>query len=78
MRAKGQGATTRVEVAAVAAHYGYRDALEVLFENPRQWKAREVIRNLTPFRGPYEKAKEWFDEHKDELSFQHGKYVLVE
>ena len=77
-RARAQDAPIRDQVAAVAAHYGYRDALEVLFEKPRLWSAREVIKDLTPFRGPYEKAKEWFDEHKDNLSFQHGKYVVAE
>jgi len=79
LSARELDATTRVDVAAVAACYGYSDALGVLFEDPqRWWKAREVIESVTSFSGPYERAKEWFDEHKDRLSFQHGKYVVTE
>jgi hypothetical protein len=60
----------RVEVAAVAAHYGHLDALEVLFEDPRGWPAWEVIESVTPYRGERreaEEARKWFEIHRDRL-----------
>jgi hypothetical protein len=75
------------DAAAVAAHYGYLDALGVLFANPRQWPEREIIRTLTPFPGPYTKdggfpdaaqAKKWFDDHRGTLRFQDGAYVVAD
>ena len=66
----------RVEVAAVAAHYGHLDALQVLFEDPQGWPASEVIESVTPYRGERreaEQAKTWFELHRDRLVFDPAK-----
>ena len=72
----------RTDLAAVAAHYGHLDALEVLFEEPDNWPQSEVIERVTPYRGqwePAEKAKKWFAAHKNRLVFDvsKGKYRLL-
>lgn len=66
----------RVEVAAVAANYGHLDALQVLFADPQDWRAREVIESVTPYRGERreaEQAKKWFEVHRDRLVFDAAK-----
>jgi hypothetical protein len=73
----------RINLAAVAAHYGHKDALGVLFEEPDDWPNWDVIEAVTPYRGSRaepERAKEWFEAHKDRLVFDAalGKYRLPE
>lgn len=73
----------RLNMAAVAAHYGHLDALEVLFEEPDQWPRWEVIESVTPYRGrrdEVDQAKEWFKTHRDRLVFDaaEGKYRVAE
>jgi hypothetical protein len=66
----------RVEVAAVAAHCGHLDALQVLFEDPQGWPAWEVVESVTPYRGERreaEQARKWFELHRDRLVFDPAK-----
>jgi len=66
----------RVEVAAVAAHYGHLDALQVLFEDPQYWPASEVIESVTPYHDDSrdaERAKRWFELNRDRLVFDPAK-----
>ncbi len=81
--AKGlDDAWQRISVAAVAAHCGHLDALELLFEDPRGWPEWEVIEAVTPYRGERnnaEHAKQWFKTHKSRLKFDaaQGKYNVL-
>jgi hypothetical protein len=62
----------RNDVAAIAAHYGQLDTLEVLFEDPGNWPQREVIDRLTPHRVSLTRpdgARTWFQENRDRLVF---------
>jgi hypothetical protein len=67
----------RVNVAAVAAHYGHRDALEILFQDATNWPQWQAIERLTPYRGVEGEAGEksnlraklWFEEHRDRIVF---------
>lgn len=62
----------RGQLAAVAAHYGHLDALEVVIdglEDDGIWQAAEVIRDLTPYRGPDDGAAEWFEANRGKLVF---------
>jgi hypothetical protein len=62
----------RGQLAAVAAHYGHVDALEVLvdgIDDDSIWQAADVFRRLTPYRGPDAGAAEWFEANRERLVF---------
>jgi len=61
----------RISIAAIAAHYGYLDALEALFRHGR-WPAWDVVERLTPYRGRPDRPQDmvkWFEAHGKHLVF---------